>query len=216
MFGALSVYADSDEPFWRGAFNDPDPVHDKPVSRCYPSLKKKDKFFPQAIQRTGEFPQECLDTREKRNIVPLGSKNFSEADLKELGIEKKPGFVYFANFSHGGNYYIAEFPIGKVKSAEILVEKFIDLTAPKDCHENYLDNGVKTLFGLMNSVKEGMILGHTQLFFDLEPGHHITLYPQKNLIWEESLKRSLALLMPCMGFDLRPFLVQSMMLSEEG
>jgi hypothetical protein len=179
LFVASSVLADDIGGFPNNIFNDPDPIHDKPVSRCFPSLKKKDKFFPQAIQRTGDHAQDCLDTREKRNIIKLGTQNFTDDDLKEYGITKKPGFVYFANFAHDGNYYIAEYPMGKIKSAEILVEKFIDLTMEKDCKDNYLDNGAKTMFGLMNSVKEGLIFGHTQLFFDLEPGHFITLYPQK-------------------------------------
>ncbi len=122
-----------------------------------------DPFYKERRAQVGKYKGECYNNGFRRNSPRFDPLNVVHQDLisRLYNIEMKRGKVYFANFRHDNEFYLAEYTPGSVSRILMMFEKFIEP---------------------LNNV---VLTGHTHLRFLLkEP---IRLYhPRKGMVAEVS------------------------------
>lgn len=119
----------------------------------------KDPFFVSRIMSGGTYQGECLANEKRRNITILKS---TDSRLKNIVPNIKKDRLYFANFRHQNEYYIAEYTPNSIDRTLLTFEKFIEGSlAPGELKGSQL-----------------VFTGHIQLRFLLKKEMGLKLYRQ--------------------------------------
>lgn len=118
-----------------------------------------DPFFAPRIMSGGTYQGECLANEKRRNITLLKS---TDSRLKKIVSNIKKDRIYFANFRHNNEYFIAEYTPNSIDRTLLVFEKFIEGSlAPGELKGSQL-----------------VFTGHIQLRFLLKKGQALKLYKQ--------------------------------------
>lgn len=128
------------------------------------SSLSSDPFFKARIMSDGTYAGECLDNTFRRNIKILDSKDKALASV--VGSVQK-GKIYFANFRHNNQYYIAEYTPGSIERTLLVFEKF-------------LEGGIAPRNNTFRGFKGSQLVftGHIQFRYFLKAGQELKLYDQ--------------------------------------